>query len=164
MNDENIEYDHVELFMQTNFDKYSGIFQTHRFFSWKNYAVWWDIISCTQLIIPCTWHIISCAQLTISCTRHIISCAGHNFNINTCQYQELRLNMEFIYHLLESERLKFEMQYIFIYWVQPLFWVTTSSHTKAHRKFWYFQMLSISDIFKRNHPFIFKDHFWPYDF
>ena len=38
MNDENIEYGHVELFMQTNFDKYSGIFQTHRFFFWKNYA------------------------------------------------------------------------------------------------------------------------------
>ena len=140
------------------------VYFRHRFFFWKNYTVWWDIISCTQLIISCTWHIISCAQLTISCTRHIISCAGHNFNINTCQYQELRLNMEFIYHLLESERLKFEMQYIFIYWVQPLFWVTTSSHTKAHRKFWYFQMLSISDIIKRNHPFIFKDHFWPYDF
>ena len=32
MNDENIEYGHVELFMQTNFDKNSGIFQTHRFF------------------------------------------------------------------------------------------------------------------------------------
>ena len=32
MNDENIEYGHVELFMQTNFYKYSGIFQTHRFF------------------------------------------------------------------------------------------------------------------------------------
>lgn len=32
MNDENIEYGHVELFMQTNFDKYSGIFQTQIFF------------------------------------------------------------------------------------------------------------------------------------